>query len=203
MWWFRLSMTVKWCEMAVFPCSRADGAAGWRSVVGFGEQCGSGDCVHYKQRVTGAVGRVAHLSERWETYGVQSVSVQHSVLSAGLWSSGEIDTTWTDTTGGETHTRTHTREESVDTDVIWSVFSAQEPSECLEESLAFPQTEFTLKSENGGAEEDTENPDSPNPSPEIPRMCSNQQSLDIRNDWEHIVLSFFLMKQSKVKRCNK
>ncbi|KAI7804451.1 protein unc-79 homolog [Triplophysa rosa] len=45
-----------------------------------------------------------------------------------------------------------------------------EPSECLEESLVFPQAEFTLKSENGGAEEDTENPDSPNPSPEIPPL---------------------------------
>ncbi|KAA0710808.1 Protein unc-79 -like protein [Triplophysa tibetana] len=49
-----------------------------------------------------------------------------------------------------------------------------EPSECLEESLVFPQAEFTLRSENGGSEEDTENPDSPDPdpSPEIPRMCS-------------------------------
>ncbi|XP_065123354.1 protein unc-79 homolog isoform X3 [Paramisgurnus dabryanus] len=42
-----------------------------------------------------------------------------------------------------------------------------EPSECLEDSLIFPQAEFTVKSENGADEGDAENPDSSNPSPEI------------------------------------
>ncbi|XP_058605532.1 protein unc-79 homolog isoform X2 [Onychostoma macrolepis] len=47
-----------------------------------------------------------------------------------------------------------------------------EPSECLEESLIFPQTEFNLKSENGADEADasSENPGSHNPSPEIPPL---------------------------------
>ncbi|XP_016115504.1 protein unc-79 homolog [Sinocyclocheilus grahami] len=47
-----------------------------------------------------------------------------------------------------------------------------EPSECLEESLVFPQTEFSLKSENGADEADapSENPSSHNPSPEIPPL---------------------------------
>ncbi|XP_016328167.1 protein unc-79 homolog [Sinocyclocheilus anshuiensis] len=47
-----------------------------------------------------------------------------------------------------------------------------EPSECLEESLVFPQTEFNLKSENGADETDapSENPSSHNPSPEIPPL---------------------------------
>ncbi|XP_016420220.1 protein unc-79 homolog [Sinocyclocheilus rhinocerous] len=47
-----------------------------------------------------------------------------------------------------------------------------EPSECLEESLVFPQTEFNLKSENGADKADapSENPGSHNPSPEIPPL---------------------------------
>ncbi|XP_043119340.1 protein unc-79 homolog isoform X2 [Puntigrus tetrazona] len=47
-----------------------------------------------------------------------------------------------------------------------------EPSECLEESLVFPQTEFGLRSENGADEADvpSENPGSHNPSPEIPPL---------------------------------
>uniref|UniRef100_A0A9J8BZ81 Unc-79 homolog, NALCN channel complex subunit n=1 Tax=Cyprinus carpio carpio TaxID=630221 RepID=A0A9J8BZ81_CYPCA len=47
-----------------------------------------------------------------------------------------------------------------------------EPSECLEESLVFPQAEFSLKSENGADKADapSENPGSHNPSPEIPPL---------------------------------
>ncbi|KAL1258475.1 hypothetical protein QQF64_011719 [Cirrhinus molitorella] len=47
-----------------------------------------------------------------------------------------------------------------------------EPSDCLEESLIFPQAEFPLKSENGAdeAEAPSENPGSHNPSPEIPPL---------------------------------
>ncbi|XP_052009024.1 protein unc-79 homolog [Xyrauchen texanus] len=48
-----------------------------------------------------------------------------------------------------------------------------EPSECLEESLVFPQEEFTLKLENGADGDNpssTENPRSTSPSPEIPPL---------------------------------
>ncbi|XP_065123353.1 protein unc-79 homolog isoform X2 [Paramisgurnus dabryanus] len=66
-----------------------------------------------------------------------------------------------------------------------------EPSECLEDSLIFPQAEFTVKSENGADEGDAENPDSSNPSPEIHRMCSEKQ----HNSW------FSSSRQTTLKNC--
>ncbi|XP_055029159.2 protein unc-79 homolog isoform X1 [Misgurnus anguillicaudatus] len=71
-----------------------------------------------------------------------------------------------------------------------------EPSECLEDSLVFPQAEFTLKSENGADEGDAENSDSSNPSPEIhPLKNSVDKKFSYQQLPAHLKLLYTILQE--------
>ena len=66
----------------------SDGAPGWWCHFGLREQHFKRYNIHHKQCVPGTLGWFSHMSERWKSSWMWSVSVQHSVLSAGFWAAG-------------------------------------------------------------------------------------------------------------------
>lgn len=78
-----------------------DGAPGRRRDAGFRQRTRKGYRGHYQQCFPGSMGGLTHMPEGWEGAGVQPVSVKHSVLPVGMWTSGEADPPGGDTPGGE------------------------------------------------------------------------------------------------------